>query len=205
MSWCLSSGLSRESAGRTNDELLIYEILGAPTDVQGAGALKEISPHQFEWWAGVSRPSWPWAGVTGGTPVLRAARQGPQKGRGHPSVDRLHQLFRRQKQASSADLGVDVCGFFFGKSQTCKLVVGAGRGSVRVSAGRWERTSGPWGRCTRRACSAEFALFELCGTWFQGLRSLETPCTENWAGALHAKALRGILPVGGEMKTEILG
>jgi len=24
---------------------------GAPTDVQGAEALKEISPHQFEWWA----------------------------------------------------------------------------------------------------------------------------------------------------------
>jgi site-specific DNA-methyltransferase (adenine-specific) len=28
-----------------------YEIIGAPTDVQGAEALKEISPHQFEWWA----------------------------------------------------------------------------------------------------------------------------------------------------------
>jgi hypothetical protein len=28
-----------------------YEIVGAATDVQGAEALKEISPHQFEWWA----------------------------------------------------------------------------------------------------------------------------------------------------------
>jgi hypothetical protein len=28
-----------------------HEIIGAPTDVQGAEALKEISPHQFEWWA----------------------------------------------------------------------------------------------------------------------------------------------------------
>jgi site-specific DNA-methyltransferase (adenine-specific) len=28
-----------------------YEIVGAPTDLQGAEALKEISPHQFEWWA----------------------------------------------------------------------------------------------------------------------------------------------------------
>ena len=27
------------------------EPAGAPTDVQGAEALKEISPHQFEWWA----------------------------------------------------------------------------------------------------------------------------------------------------------
>jgi hypothetical protein len=27
------------------------ESAGAPTDVQGAEALKEISPHQFEWWA----------------------------------------------------------------------------------------------------------------------------------------------------------
>jgi len=27
------------------------EIIGAPTDVQGAEALKEISPHEFEWWA----------------------------------------------------------------------------------------------------------------------------------------------------------
>ena len=33
------------------DDLSPYEILGAPTDVQGAEALKEISPHQFEWWA----------------------------------------------------------------------------------------------------------------------------------------------------------
>jgi site-specific DNA-methyltransferase (adenine-specific) len=29
----------------------IYEIMGAATDVQGTEALKEISPHQFEWWA----------------------------------------------------------------------------------------------------------------------------------------------------------
>jgi len=33
-------------------DLSPYEIIGAPTDVQGAEALKEISPHQFEWWAG---------------------------------------------------------------------------------------------------------------------------------------------------------
>jgi len=33
------------------DDLSAYEIIGAPTDVQGAEALKEISPHQFEWWA----------------------------------------------------------------------------------------------------------------------------------------------------------
>jgi site-specific DNA-methyltransferase (adenine-specific) len=32
-------------------DLSPYEIIGAPTDVQGAEALKEISPHQFEWWA----------------------------------------------------------------------------------------------------------------------------------------------------------
>ena len=32
-------------------DLSPYEIVGAPTDVQGAEALKEISPHQFEWWA----------------------------------------------------------------------------------------------------------------------------------------------------------
>jgi len=35
------------------------------------------------------------------------------------------------------------------------------------------------------------------------LRSLETPCTENWAGALHPEAVRCVLPVGREMKTEI--
>ena len=35
------------------------------------------------------------------------------------------------------------------------------------------------------------------------LRSLETPCTENWAGALHPEAVRRILRVGREMKTEI--
>jgi len=34
-----------------HDELSPYEIIGAPTDLQGAEALKEISPHQFEWWA----------------------------------------------------------------------------------------------------------------------------------------------------------
>jgi hypothetical protein len=33
------------------EQLSTYEIIGAPTDVQGAEALKEISPHQFEWWA----------------------------------------------------------------------------------------------------------------------------------------------------------
>jgi hypothetical protein len=37
--------------------LPIYEIIGAPTDVQGAEALKEISPHQFERWVVVARPS----------------------------------------------------------------------------------------------------------------------------------------------------
>jgi len=37
-----------------------------------AEALKEISPHQFEWWAVVARPSWPWARFTGETPVLHA-------------------------------------------------------------------------------------------------------------------------------------
>jgi site-specific DNA-methyltransferase (adenine-specific) len=34
-----------------HNDLSPYEIIGAPTDVQGAEALKEISPHQFEWWA----------------------------------------------------------------------------------------------------------------------------------------------------------
>ena len=33
------------------EQLSPYEIIGAPTDLQGAEALKEISPHQFEWWA----------------------------------------------------------------------------------------------------------------------------------------------------------
>jgi site-specific DNA-methyltransferase (adenine-specific) len=33
------------------DELSPYEVLGAPTDLASAEALKEISPHQFEWWA----------------------------------------------------------------------------------------------------------------------------------------------------------
>jgi site-specific DNA-methyltransferase (adenine-specific) len=36
---------------RINRGYQSYEIIGAPTDVQGAEALKEISPHQFEWWA----------------------------------------------------------------------------------------------------------------------------------------------------------
>jgi hypothetical protein len=35
------------------------------------------------------------------------------------------------------------------------------------------------------------------------VRSLETPCTENWAGALHSDAARRILPVGPEMKAVI--
>ena len=34
-----------------HNDLGPYEIIGAPTDVQGAEALKQISPHQFEWWA----------------------------------------------------------------------------------------------------------------------------------------------------------
>jgi hypothetical protein len=34
-----------------HEELSPYVIVGAPTDLQGAEALKEISPHQFEWWA----------------------------------------------------------------------------------------------------------------------------------------------------------
>ena len=33
------------------EQLSPYEIVGAPTDVQGAEALKEINPYQFEWWA----------------------------------------------------------------------------------------------------------------------------------------------------------
>ena len=33
------------------EQLNPYEIIGAPTDLQGAEALKEISPHQFEWGA----------------------------------------------------------------------------------------------------------------------------------------------------------
>jgi DNA modification methylase len=32
-------------------DLSPYEIIGAPTDLKSAEALKEISPHQFEWWA----------------------------------------------------------------------------------------------------------------------------------------------------------
>jgi site-specific DNA-methyltransferase (adenine-specific) len=33
------------------EQLSPYQIIGAPTDVQGAEALKEINPYQFEWWA----------------------------------------------------------------------------------------------------------------------------------------------------------
>jgi site-specific DNA-methyltransferase (adenine-specific) len=33
------------------NDLNAYEIIGAPKDLQSAEALKEISPHQFEWWA----------------------------------------------------------------------------------------------------------------------------------------------------------
>ena len=32
-------------------DLSPFEIIGAPTDLASAEALKEISPHQFEWWA----------------------------------------------------------------------------------------------------------------------------------------------------------
>jgi DNA modification methylase len=34
-----------------HNDLSPYEIIGAPKDLQSAEALKEISPHQFEWWA----------------------------------------------------------------------------------------------------------------------------------------------------------
>jgi hypothetical protein len=34
-----------------HNDLSPYEIIGAPSDLAGAEALKEISPHQFEWWA----------------------------------------------------------------------------------------------------------------------------------------------------------
>jgi DNA modification methylase len=34
-----------------HSDLSPYEIIGAPKDLQSAEALKEISPHQFEWWA----------------------------------------------------------------------------------------------------------------------------------------------------------
>jgi len=34
-----------------HSDLSPYEIVGAPTDLASAEALKEISPHQFEWWA----------------------------------------------------------------------------------------------------------------------------------------------------------
>lgn len=33
------------------EQLSPYEIIGAPTDLEGAEALKEINPYQFEWWA----------------------------------------------------------------------------------------------------------------------------------------------------------
>jgi len=48
--------LQRQLRDHFHDDLSPYEIIGAPTDVQGAEALKEISPHQFQWWA-VARPS----------------------------------------------------------------------------------------------------------------------------------------------------
>jgi DNA modification methylase len=38
----------RDSFG---EQLTAYEIIGAPTDVRGAEALKVINPYQFEWWA----------------------------------------------------------------------------------------------------------------------------------------------------------
>jgi len=38
----------RDSFG---EQLSPHEIIGAPTDVHGAEALKEINPYQFEWWA----------------------------------------------------------------------------------------------------------------------------------------------------------
>jgi DNA modification methylase len=34
-----------------HNELSPYEVVGAPTDLASAEALKQISPHQFEWWA----------------------------------------------------------------------------------------------------------------------------------------------------------
>jgi site-specific DNA-methyltransferase (adenine-specific) len=34
-----------------HNDLGPYKIVGAPTDLASAEALKEISPHQFEWWA----------------------------------------------------------------------------------------------------------------------------------------------------------
>ncbi len=34
-----------------HNDLSPYEIVGAPKDLQSAEALKQISPHQFEWWA----------------------------------------------------------------------------------------------------------------------------------------------------------
>ena len=43
--------VQRRLCDHFHEELSPYEIVGAPTDVQGAEALKEISPHQFEWWA----------------------------------------------------------------------------------------------------------------------------------------------------------
>jgi site-specific DNA-methyltransferase (adenine-specific) len=38
----------RDSFG---EQLSPYEIIGAPTDLASAEALKDIGPHQFEWWA----------------------------------------------------------------------------------------------------------------------------------------------------------
>jgi len=65
----LSVLLPRPLRHQSPDDLSPYEIIGVPADVQGAEALKEISPHEFEWWAIVARPSWPWGRFTGGTPI----------------------------------------------------------------------------------------------------------------------------------------
>jgi hypothetical protein len=72
--------------------------------VQGAEAPKEISPHQFEWWAVVARPSWPWARFTGETPALRA----------RPAKD----------HKKGADTGIDgYINFFDDKSGQAKQVI----------------------------------------------------------------------------------
>jgi hypothetical protein len=50
-----SRGVTSEAGGVKRRELRVHcsphEIIGAPTDAKAAEALKEISPHQFEWWA----------------------------------------------------------------------------------------------------------------------------------------------------------
>jgi hypothetical protein len=51
--------------------------------------------------------------------------------------------------------------------------------------------------------AAVSALAFSGGVELPPLRSLEMPCTENRARALHPEAVRRILPVGREMKTEI--